>query len=545
MGDLFRISLTAKLAASYLLVAALIVAPTVLFLRAAFISTLERLESTVLEPRAMALRDELEHIQADHFDELEQAVYRFANLLQLRVTLIDRDGVVILDSEIPRGELPRLGNHGDRPEVKEALAGRYGASSRVSTTVHEELVYGAVPLPARGTPRMVVRVARRVASMRNAATSALTTMRLSTGVGVTVALLLSLGAAVYVSSPLRKMRDAARAFSEGRWVEVPRFGTRDELEDLSIALDELGKRLQQQLIQHGANESLLTQTIRALPRPALLLDADFRPLEVNGALREVGGLVPANEGEALTALLRAPTLGAARREATERGLPVDLSLPLPGRPEEGHVPGTLVPLSRPVGAPFWLLIIGAEQPHDEERGAPALLELLERIDRSIDGLNRTAPAARRELAELRVRTDELAVAAGRPVPIGVDPATVGDLVGRAIAEVGALHPTRPAVIFQPGDPAVVQLKIAESSGLAERALRALLRLACVGTPIERAIELFADVQPSVIHFEVRCAANDLGEIGRQIAGYAEALGGMAGRRATGDRSIVRLTLPRA
>ena len=542
---MFRISLTAKLAASYLLVAALIVGPTVLFLRAAFLSTLERLESTVLEPRAMAVRDELQQVPVEHLDELEQAVRRFSTLLQLRVTLIDRNGNAILDSEIPREQISLLENHRDRPEVKEALAGRYGSASRVSTTVHEELIYGAVPLPARGTPRMVVRVARRVATMRDAATSALTTMRLSTGVGVTVALLLSLGAAIYVSTPLRRMRDAARAFSEGRWVEVPHFSTRDELEDLSIALDELGKRLQQQLIQHGANESLLTQTIRALPRPALLLDADFRPLEVNGALREVGGLTPANEGEALTALLKAPTLGAARREATERGLPVELSLPLPGRPEEGHVPGTLVPLARPVGAPFWLLIIGPEQPHDEERGAPALLEMLERIDRSIDALNRSAPGARRELAELRVRTDELAVAAGRPAPIGVDPVTVGDLVGRAIAEVGALHPTRPAVLFQPGDPNLVVLKIAESSGLAERALRALLRLATHGTPIERAVELSVDVQPGTVHFEVRCTAGDLGEVGRQIAGYAEAIGGSAGRRATGDRSIVRLTLPRA
>ena len=543
---MLRISLTVKLAASYLLVAALIVGPTLVYLRAAFLTTLERLEAQVLEPRTKALRDELEQIPLENSAELDAAMQRYAKLLQLRVTVVDRDGVALADSEVPRDRVVFMENHGDRPEIKEALAGRYGYASRVSATVGQELVYGAVPMPRTGVPRAVVRVARGVQSMREGATSALLTMRLSTGVGVTVALLLSLGAAVYVSSPLRRMRDSARAFAEGRWVEVPRFGTRDELEDLSIALDDLGRRLQQQLIAHGANESLLTQTIRALPRPALLLDAEFNPLEVNGALREVGGLVPANEGESLTALLRAPSLEAARREATEEGLPVELNLPLPGRPEEGHVPGLLVPLSRPVGAPFWLLFIGPERPLDEERGVPALLELLERIDRCIDGLFVAVPAARRELAELRVRTDELAVVLGRPAQVGIDPAPLGSLIACAVQEIADLDPERPQVVLAPLDPAVRELRVAESSGLAQRAIRALLRVSIHMAPAGRAVELSVDVQPTMVNLDVRGVGSaDLGDGGRVLVALAEAVGGTAGRRPTGERAVLRLTLPRA
>ena len=96
---MFRISLTAKLAASYLLVAALIVGPTLVVLRAAFLSTLERLEASVLEPRAMALRDELAHVPPGQVEEMEAAVHRFANLLQLRVTLIDPEGEAVVDSD--------------------------------------------------------------------------------------------------------------------------------------------------------------------------------------------------------------------------------------------------------------------------------------------------------------------------------------------------------------------------------------------------------------------------------------------------------------
>jgi HAMP domain-containing protein len=541
---MFRVSVTAKLAASYLLVAALIVGPTLAYLRASFLTTLEQLEAATVQPLAEALRDELEVIPADQPAELEATVRRFARLLQMRVTVIDRAGVPLHDSEIPQERIGTLENHGGRPEVREALAGRYGWARRVSTSVHEELFYGAVPLPAKGPPVLVVRVARRVAGMREAAINALLTMRLSTGVGVTVALLLSLGAAVYVSSPLRRMRDAARAFADGRWVEVRRLHTRDELEDLSIALDELARRLQEQLISHGANEALLAQTIRALPCPAILLDADFKPLEVNGALRELGDLVPANEGEALTSLLRAPTLEAARREATERGLPSELTMPLPGRPEEGHVPGTLVPLTRPVGPPFWVLFIAQRRELEAERGGVPLIELLERADRVIDSLWAINPAARRELAELRAHIDALAAAHGRPEAAGVAPRPLGELMERAIEEVRAMHPDRPVVAFAPADPAAA-IKIAESSGLALRSLRALLRIASRGVS-SHAPELMIEVQPAAVRVDVRgAAASEPGDDGRLLECFAEALGGSVGRKAAGERAVLRLNLPRA
>src|SRR5688572_30774797 len=182
---MFRLSVTAKLAASYLLVAALIVGPTLVYLRATFMSTLEHVEVSSLEPRVNALRDELEALPRDQPAELEAAVKRFARLLSMRVTVVDRDGVPIADSEISSDRLSSLENHRDRPEVRAALQGRFGWARRVSSSVHEELFYGAVPLPARGNPTMVVRVARRVSGLREAATSALLTMRLSTGVGVT------------------------------------------------------------------------------------------------------------------------------------------------------------------------------------------------------------------------------------------------------------------------------------------------------------------------------------------------------------------------
>jgi two-component system phosphate regulon sensor histidine kinase PhoR len=60
-----------------------------------------------------------------------------------RLTLIDRDGAVLVDSRFSPEELE---NHGDRPEVRAALAGREGGARRSSESLGVELLYTALPV---------------------------------------------------------------------------------------------------------------------------------------------------------------------------------------------------------------------------------------------------------------------------------------------------------------------------------------------------------------------------------------------------------------
>src|SRR5207249_668598 len=55
------------------------------------------------------------------------------------------------DSALTLDEVRRVENHGHRPEVLEALAQGGGSSVRHSATVHEDLLYTAVPIVARGS----------------------------------------------------------------------------------------------------------------------------------------------------------------------------------------------------------------------------------------------------------------------------------------------------------------------------------------------------------------------------------------------------------
>ena len=64
----------------------------------------------------------------------------------VRYTLVGADGTVLFDSAAEAADAPQMENHGNRPEVREALASGEGATSRMSATVGTDTLYAAAPL---------------------------------------------------------------------------------------------------------------------------------------------------------------------------------------------------------------------------------------------------------------------------------------------------------------------------------------------------------------------------------------------------------------
>src|SRR5262249_2189797 len=76
-----------------------------------------------------------------------------------RVTVIAADGRVLGDSEVAVDDLPRVENHGTRPEVLAAFAGGVGRDRRTSATIGASLLYVALPITDDGKVIGVIRVA--------------------------------------------------------------------------------------------------------------------------------------------------------------------------------------------------------------------------------------------------------------------------------------------------------------------------------------------------------------------------------------------------
>src|SRR5437867_2483331 len=86
--------------------------------------------------RTMAAHD------VDRYGHLQQ----FVHAANLRLTLVDTEGKVLFESDLPHDRLSTLENHLQRPEVQEALRLGTGVSMRHSSTLDTDMLYLAKKL---------------------------------------------------------------------------------------------------------------------------------------------------------------------------------------------------------------------------------------------------------------------------------------------------------------------------------------------------------------------------------------------------------------
>ncbi|HXI59652.1 MAG TPA: ATP-binding protein [Polyangia bacterium] len=216
-----------------------------------------------------------------------------------RITFIAADGRVLGDSEVALAALPALENHKERPEVSRALSGEPRSSMRWSATVHERLMYAAVPLRLPdgtvGAARLAVPLEEVDAAVRR--------LRALLGVALIVALvvavIMSTVAAQWLSRPLRQMTETARRMSSGDLTVRTRISGADQVAELAAALDGLAGSLSRTLGELKGERDLLGGILESMREGVLVLDAGQRILLVNPALRsmlllgsDVGGKAP-------------------------------------------------------------------------------------------------------------------------------------------------------------------------------------------------------------------------------------------------------------
>ncbi len=166
----------------------------------------------------------------------QQSIERLAAASAARLTLIGRDGKVLADSE---ADPARMENHAARPEIKAALEGREGSSSRQSPTTGQPYLYVAVPV-SEGAFRLAVplsHVRQHVNGLRRQ-------MLASTAFAFLPAILVAAFFARYFSARLGAIIDYAGKLAEGNFRARLRYSGKDELGTLGRKLNETGEKLQ-------------------------------------------------------------------------------------------------------------------------------------------------------------------------------------------------------------------------------------------------------------------------------------------------------------
>ncbi len=343
-----RIPLAVKVMLAFVAVIAAGALPVQLGLRGGISAALQHSAMDDLGQRVTLLSERLRNLDTE---SLRETARDAARVIPERITLVATNGTVLFDSTVDGP----WDNHATRPEVAAALEGRLGTAARVSASDGMEYAYAAAPITG---PRGVMGVVR-LATAARASEPLLeqTAVAIDRGLAgsISLALVLSFVAVLFIVRPLRRMRDAASRLAAGELTVTVDVRTKDELEELARGLEVVGARLRARLATAGSGETLLGQLVHAMVQGVVVLGPDGRVHHINGVARAQLGLRGPQESQRVMHLVESPEVQRAVAAATSDPLGVDIRVPHPvtGEPTDG----TVVALRRPDGDPLIALIL--------------------------------------------------------------------------------------------------------------------------------------------------------------------------------------------
>jgi two-component system phosphate regulon sensor histidine kinase PhoR len=246
----------------------------------------------------------------------------------VRITVIRPDGEVVAESDHP---LP-MANHGDRPEVKQALAEGVGSSDRHSTTIDDDLLYFARRLDgADGRAVGVVRIARPLSAVQSADDNLLRVLVFAALVGLPVAAVVGWFAARRIARPLEEMTSAATRMAAGDFTQLPRPERSDEAGRLAEALGEMGRGISSMLATSESGRAELSAILESMAEGVVALDPGERVLRANHRAAECLGLAAApSPGTRFIEVARLPEFAAVVRGALAGQATTEIDVTMPG-----------------------------------------------------------------------------------------------------------------------------------------------------------------------------------------------------------------------
>ncbi len=222
-------------------------------------------------------------------DTLQAWTRNWAQLLEVRVSLIDKEGQLVADSEHTLGEIERMDNHRDRPEIRLARTQDYGKNLRLSERTGERYYYLArrvQPLNPRSRVA-TVRLALPEEQVRATQSSYLLSAIALSLISMLVLVALSYTGARLLTRPIESIALAADSVSKGALDrEVPGANTQ-ELDRLSSSISHMRDTLLGKIGELQDRQALFDSVVCGMRGGVLVIDAKGRIRLANPAMRPI------------------------------------------------------------------------------------------------------------------------------------------------------------------------------------------------------------------------------------------------------------------
>ena len=205
--------------------------------------------------------------------------------LGVRWTVIDVDGVVLVDSRETASEMD---NHGRRPEVLRAKRLGTGQSSRHSATLGVDMMYYAIAV--RGNDDQLLGYVRSALALV-ILEERLARLRFQLIVGAMIAAGLALAVSFFFSQRITKrlttLTSAANSIAQGNYNDRVQASSRDEIGELGRSFNSMAQQLSERIEATSRDENKVVTILSGMIEGVVAVDRVGRVLHMNDAAADI------------------------------------------------------------------------------------------------------------------------------------------------------------------------------------------------------------------------------------------------------------------
>ncbi len=224
----------------------------------------------------------------------------------MRITVILNTGEVIGDSE---QNPDQMDDHGNRPEVLEALREETGSAIRFSDTLQRDMMYVAIAVRGEGQPVGLVRTSVSLSFIDQVLAGLYHKIVI---VGLLAALLagaVSVAVSRHISCPLQELREGAERFARGNLERKLPLSSFQEISELAGSMNDMAAQLNERIRTEVEQRNQLEAVLSSMVEGVLAVDRDDRIISLNEAAGRLLSIDPEKaRGQRLREAVRNPDL---------------------------------------------------------------------------------------------------------------------------------------------------------------------------------------------------------------------------------------------
>lgn len=312
-----------------------------------------------LESRANIIELHIADLLQSSPENLQKYCKQAGRQAATRITVTLPDGKVLADSS---EDPAKMGNHSNRPELRDAIQGGTGSSLRFSRTLNENMLYVAIPLYSKADDLIgALRLSVPTTSLNNVLQSIYFKAIIGCLFVILAAAFFTLIIARKITLPLEEMKKEAEKMAQGdlnNLLIVDQTKTSAEVSSLALSLNRMAKNIGERMrtitLQHNELEAVFS----SMNEMVLAIDSNKKILRINRSAAALFYISPDDvQGKSLHGVIRNQEVHDIVDQVFASGEKLEKNIRIYIGPEKLHLHTNAVPLQDEEKNPIGVLVV--------------------------------------------------------------------------------------------------------------------------------------------------------------------------------------------